>query len=118
MPATDDDLDAFTGSDYDAMGLYLLDPMQEWDEDDVVLAPGGDPVAITMGVRGAAGPDAGQHPATPGKAYSSVATFDLTGEEPARWMGLFVDDVLRRSVPLKVPLGPGLFPIVYASQIA
>ena len=120
MSATDDDLNAIAASleDYDAIGCYLLDPMEEHDEDDVVLAPGGDPVAITMGAAGAAGPEPSLHPATPGKPYSSVATFELTGDEPARYLGVFVGGELRRSVALKTPIGPGIFPVVYAPQIA
>lgn len=116
MSATDEDRDAYAvgALDYDEAGLYLEDPLAT--EDDVT-APGGDPVAITMGAVGAVGPDAGLHPATPGRVYSSKPSFTITGDDPARWLGLFVDGDLRRTVPLKSPIGPGTFPVVYAAII-
>lgn len=116
MASTDDDRNAYAAGalDYDEVGLYLEDPMTATED---VTVPGGDPVAISMGAVGAAGPDPAQHPATPGRVYSSTAGFTITGDEPARWLGLFVGGVLRRSVPLKSPIGPGAFPIVYCAIV-
>lgn len=116
MTATDADRNAYAEGalGYDQLGLYLEDPLQTVDD---VTAPGGDPVAITMGAVGAVGPDASLHPATPGRVYSSVASFTITGDEPARWLGLYVAAELRRTVRLKSPIGPGVFPIVYAAIV-
>lgn len=116
MSATDADRNGYaTGATaYTQMGLFLEDPLQTAAD---VTAPGGAPKAITMHAVGAAGDNPSEHPATPGRVYSSSAVFTITGDEPARWLGLYVGGTLRRTVPLKSPIGPGAFPVVYAAVI-
>jgi hypothetical protein len=76
------------------------------------VAPGGAKVAISMGAGGVAGPDPARYPATPGRAYSSVATFTLTG--PALYLSLWVGTQYHRRARLAGPIGPGTYPVVYA----
>lgn len=108
--ATAADLNAYANAaEYDGMAAHYDDP----DTDaGIAVAPGGDKVAITMGVAGAAGVDPGRYPATPGRNYSTPAVFTLTG--PARYVSLWVGTEYRRRAKLAGPIGPGTYPIVYA----
>lgn len=117
MSATDADRNGYAAGAlvYDGLGLFLEDPLQTIDD---VTAPGGARQAITMGAVGAAGPDPTREPAAPGTVYSSQVTFTITGDEPARWQGLYVGTELRRTIPLKSPIGPGTFPFVSTITVA
>jgi hypothetical protein len=108
VPATDADLNSYADAgDYDGMAMLV--------DAEGTVADGGDEEAITMGAAGAAGPTPSKHPASPGRRYSSVATFTLT--EAATHVGVYVSGTLRRTAPLRTPVGPGTFPIVYGIAV-
>lgn len=113
MSSIDADRNAYADAgDYDALALFTADPLDTVDD---VTAGGGDPVAVTMGAAGAAGPDPLSHPATPGRRYSTTAVFTLT--ESASWIGALVAGELRRSAKLRTPIGPGTFPVVFFAHV-
>lgn len=103
---TPDDLNA--GADaiaglYDEVALFTADPGLDGSN----LADGGDPVAITFGAGGDAGPTS-DHAAVDGIAWSDVVTFTLT--EAATYFGLYSSSSFRRGVKLAHAVGPGEVP--------
>lgn len=114
MTATDADRNAYADAgDYDALALFTADPLDTVDD---VTAGGGSPVAVTMGLVGDPGPDPARHPAVVGRRYSSAAGFTLT--ESATWLGALVGGEVRRSVRLRTPIGPGVYPLVFAVTVS
>lgn len=74
------------------------------------VVAGGDPLAITYGTAGAAGPTE-ETPAVDGIAWSSVAAFELTGV--ATFVGLLRGGVVHHTERLPHPVGPGSVPYVH-----
>ncbi len=111
MPSyTDADRDAVADGvpDYDGVALFT--------DATGTVAGGGAVQSVTLGASGAAGPNPSQHPATPGRRYTTAAvSFTLT--EAATHYGWFVGATLHRVAPLRTAIGPGgPFPRIFAVQ--
>jgi hypothetical protein len=80
--------------------------------DGLNVADGGDPLPLTYGAGGAAGPT-DEAPAVDGIAWSGVNVFDLV--EAASYVGLLRGGVVHFTEKLQSPVGPG--PVSYVHGI-
>lgn len=72
---------------------------------------GGDPLPLTYGVAGVAGPAGDDTPALDGIAWSSPVAFSLT--EVATFVGFLRGGVVHHTEKLPIPMGPGSPPYVH-----
>ena len=96
------DLDATL---YDEVALLTSEGL-----DGTNVADGGDPLPLTYGAAGAAGPTE-ESPAIDGIAWSGVNSFDL--DEAATYVGLLRGGVVHFTERLPNPVGPGPVPYVH-----